>query len=196
MDFIYLAKLSQSQDSKARRDLNAKLQSLSRANMGELEALTSSSAKSYFPLGNPTEKQIQDQFARNRIELLKAQDDREKVLRNQLVYEELLKELDIESQRLKMLLGHNASKQLNDGDRFPVMTKIDGGYTMTEIEVKMSNLSQFENFSELKAAIRMNKEYLRDPDVTENNDFRYVKQMTMNAEVMPIWNAQYETGDV
>lgn len=194
MDFIYLAKLSQSQDTKARRDLNAKLQSLARANMGELEALTSSSAKSYFPLGNPTEKQIQKQFAYDRIELLKAQNDREQALKNQLVYEELFKELDVESQRLKMLLGHNASKQLNNGDRFPVMTKIDDGYTMTEVEVKMSNLMQFENYDELKAAIRMNKEYLRDPDVAESNDYRYVKQMTMNAEIMPIWNAQYETG--
>lgn len=196
MDFIYLAKLSQSQDTKARRDLSTKLNNLARANMGELEALTSSSAKSYFPLGNPTEKQIQKQFAYDRIELLKAQDDREQALKNQLVYEELFKELDVESQRLRMLLGHNASKQLNNGDRFPVMTKIDDGYTMTEVEVKMSNLMQFENYDELKAAIRMNKEYLRDPNVAESNDYRYVKQMTMNAEIMPIWNAQYETGGI
>jgi hypothetical protein len=193
-DLVYLAKLSQSQDVQGRRGLNAKLQSLSRATMGELKVLSSSDSSSYFPQGSQLERLIQTQFVNDRIELLKAEADRERALQNQFVYEELYNEFNVESQRLRMLLGHNPAKQLNNGDRFPVMTKVDGRYTMSEIKVRMSNLMQFENFNELKEAIQLNKKYLKDPTVQEDNDYRFVKQMVMNAETMTIWNAQYETG--
>lgn len=193
-DLIYLAKISQSTDMKARRDLNAKLQTLARANMNELKVLDSENSSSYFPTGNQFEKDIQKIFVKDRIELLKAQDEKENAIKKQLVYQELFNEFDVESKRLLMLLGHNPAKQLNDGDKFPVMTKVDGEYVMSEITVQMSNLMQFENFEELKTAISLNKQYLRDQEGNEDNDYRYVKQMVMNAEIMPIWNAQYETG--
>ena len=193
-DFIYLAKLSQGTDIKGRRDLSSKLQSLSRATMDELKVLTSSDARSYFPMGGRVEKAVQLQFAKDRYNLLKAEQDRVDALVDKEVYAELLKEYDVESKRLAMLLGHNPAKQLNDGDMFPVMTKLDDGYTMSEVPVSMSNLMQFENYDEIKAAIRLNKEYLRDPQSKEDPNYKYIKQMTMNAEILPIWTAQYETG--
>ena len=139
---------------KARRDLNAKLQTLARANMNELKVLDSEKSSSYFPTGNQFEKDLQKIFVKDRIELLKAQEEKENAIKKQLVYQELFNEFDVESKRLLMLLGHNPAKQLNDGDKFPVMTKVDGEYVMSEITVQMSNLMQFENFEELKTAIR------------------------------------------
>ena len=196
-DLILFAKVSQSRDLTKRRDLLAKMQDLSTSTLGELKVLVSPKSRGFFPLGGAVEQEVQMSFANDRISLLEAEIQRDKAILDNKVYDVLFKNYDEVAKRLRYLLGHNPATQVSDGTMFPVMTSLkDGGYGMTEIKVQLNNKMQYENLEELKEAVLINKEYLKNAPAEDRGspDYNYIKQMTRNVEILPIWKIHNEQG--
>ena len=196
-DLILFAKVSQSRDINGRRSLLTKMQDLSNSTLGELKVLVSPKSRGFFPLGGAVEQEVQMQYANDRISLLEAELQRDKAILDNRVYDVLFRNYDEVAKRLSYLLGHNPANQVSNGTMFPVMTALkEGGYGMTEIEVQLNNRMQFENFEELKEAVLMNKDYLKNapPEAVGSPEYNYVKKMTKNVEILPIWKLHNEQG--